>query len=281
MKAEVMKACVCTAMVATLFGASAAEPQKPDPEITAKTEQKARPKRTPAEMAERRRHSMMKSFGGFVRKENSAKGKVVFLNAQKRLPANAFRSAFNVIDTKVHPLWELKDVASVKVANPAADIRAAGGEIGVVLLESDELPALVTAPEAGWAEVNVTALAAKCENDENLAKRVRKEILRAFALIAGGAFMTRDPIVMRGDIRLPQELDLISSATYGIDVVEAMGRGLPRVGVTPWVQETYLRACQEGWAHSPTNEFQQKIWDKIHALPSDPIKIKYDPKRDK
>lgn len=230
-------------------------------------------KLTPEEFRARRRASEMKRFGGYLRKDGTASGKVVFLNAQRRIPAASLRRACEHIEDHVHPVWELKDVQGVKVSNPLADIRAAGGEIGVVIIDDPDLPALVTAPEVGWAEVNVGALTPFVENDDNLAARTRKEILRAFALIGGGAFMTRDPIVMRPDIRKPQELDLIGHEEYGLDVIMALERGLPLAGVKPWQVETYKKACEEGWAHSPTNDFQKRVWDKVHQLPTNPLPL--------
>ena len=42
---------------------------------------------------------------------------------------------------------------------------------------------------------------------------------------------------------------------------------------------TYKKACEEGWAPNPTNEFQKAIWDKVHELPTEPIKIKPEEKK--
>ena len=39
---------------------------------------------------------------------------------------------------------------------------------------------------------------------------------------------------------------------------------------------TYKKACQEGWAPNPTNEWQQAIWDETRQLPTKPIKIEFD-----
>ena len=41
----------------------------------------------------------------------------------------------------------------------------------------------------------------------------------------------------------------------------------------------YLVAVQEGWAPQPTNDVQKAIWDKVHALPTEPIKIKPEEKK--
>ena len=217
--------------------------------------------------------SRMVSFGGYVLKEGSAHGKVVFLNAQQKVKSADLGKAMKVIEDVVHPLYELKDVETVKVSNPAADIANAGGTIGVVIADVAAAPALLVAPENGWAVVNVSALEKDCPNADTLIARTRKEVLRAFAMVGGGAFVARDPEVMRMDVRVPKDLDLIAYETYGVDVKSGFENNLPLTGITPWRKVTYKKACQEGWAHSPTNEYQKRIWDKVHQLPTNPLPL--------
>lgn len=227
---------------------------------------------TPQQMVEHRRMMDMKRFGGIVRKANTASGKVVFLNAQKSVSAADLKPALDEIEESVAPLWELKDVEGVKLVNPAEDIRKAGGKVGVVLAESPDVPALLVAPEAGWAVVNVTPLKDGA-SAEQLAHRVRVELLRAFALAGGCSFLTRDALVLRPDVRVASDLDLVKEVSYGVDAKFGLSRGLQNYGVTPWKRASYRQACKEGWAPSPTNDVQKKIWDKAHQLPTKPITI--------
>ena len=44
---------------------------------------------------------------------------------------------------------------------------------------------------------------------------------------------------------------------------------------------SYQKACEEGWAPLPTNDVQKAIWDKVHAVPKNPMKIEFDPKQGK
>lgn len=219
--------------------------------------------------------------GGYVRKAGSAYGKVVFLNAQKRVPREALGAAFKEIDLNVHPIWTFEDVEGVKLTNPKADIAKRGGNVGVVLGECADLPALVVAPEEGWAVVNVAMLAEGTSDAEKIASRVRKELLRAFALAGGASFMARGAIVMRGTVRTAKELDSIPEESYGVDALMALENGLPNYGVMPWRQTTYKRACREGWAPQPTNEYQRAIWNDIRQIPNNPIKIEFDPAKGK
>lgn len=222
-----------------------------------------------------------RQFGGFATKPNSAKGKVVVLNAQKIVPAADFRAAVDYISKEVNPEIAIVDADAVKTANPMADIVQQGGKLGVVLVDSPDLPALLTAPENRWSIVNVAALKDGAKDAAALAKRVRIEILRGFALASGCAFMTRDPIVMKMGVLIPEDLDVIKEEAYGVEIRWTLGMALPTYGITPWKVTTYRQACEEGWANAPTNKWQKKIWDKVHEIPSQPLTIKYEGKKDK
>lgn len=224
---------------------------------------------------------MMKRYGGIVRKANSGMGVVLFVNAQSKVSTAEIRMIEKRFSENLCISCITKEFSSINLANPTADIKALGGNLGVVVVDKAELPALLTAPEEGWAIVNVAALSADVPDGEKLASRTRKEILRGFALVAGGAFMTRDPIVMRKDVRIAKDLDLIPAESYGLDVINAMKSVYPYFGVKPWKQTTYRKACEEGWAPAPTNDAQKAIWDKVHAPPEKPLKITYDKDKQK
>jgi hypothetical protein len=239
----------------------------------------AKRKRTPEELEERARTSEMRRHGGTIRKPGSAYGKVVFLNAQKKVKSADLKGALDEIENTVHPIWEIKDVESVSLPNPAGDFKSHKGDVGVAIVDSDSLPALLLAPEEGWAVVNVAALSKGNPPADVLASRVRKELLRGFALAGGCAFMSRSQIVLRGDIRSPRDLDSIQEDSYGVEALMTLERMLPYYGVMPWKQATYKKACREGWAPAPTNEYQKAIWDKVHEPPATPMKIEFDPKK--
>ena len=42
---------------------------------------------------------------------------------------------------------------------------------------------------------------------------------------------------------------------------------------------SYQDACEMGVAPAPTNDVQKAIWDKVHAMPTEPIKIKPEEKK--
>ena len=125
---------------------------------------------------------------------------------------------------------------------------------------------MIAAPEEGWALVNRRA----CATPE----RTAKESVKAFALIAGAA-NSNYGVTFLSTTR-PQELDSISAIEFPVDISECIKKQLAIINVMPEVNVTYRQACQEGWAPPPTNEYQKAAWDKVHAPPEKPMKIKYD-----
>ena len=242
---------------------------------------KGKPKHTfaPGEFERRARESYERKSGGIIRKQNSAKGAVLVVNAQDRVNRRDLDAALCHIDETVHPILEYREAKDIKTVNPKADIERLGGKVGVVIADEPDAPALMVAPEEGWAVVNVRALAVDSPTAEVLAARTRKELLRAFALAGGCSFMARGQIVVREGLHTAKDLDTIPIEEYGVDVLMTLGRSLPSYGVMPWIETTYKKACQEGWAPAPTNDIQKAIWDKVHQLPSEPIKIKPEVKK--
>lgn len=236
----------------------------------------ARPTRklTREEAKARHEKMMMRRYGGVVRKAGSAHGRFVFVNAQSRVGDADFKRVMEVIDEKIFLTCEYAKATVAKPWNPSGEIKSLKADMAVVVVDSDDVPALLTAPEARWAVVNVRPLADGCDG-EALSHRVRVEMLRAFALIGGAAFMQMDPVVMMGNVLSAKDLDMIREEGFGVDVAYAISKRLPELGVTPWKETTYKRACEEGWAPAPTNDFQKAIWDKVHAIPTEPLKIKY------
>ena len=67
--------------------------------------------------------------------------------------------------------------------------------------------------------------------------------------------------------------------TIPVDMVNYYQEYLKTLGVTTRAVTSYKTACKEGWAPAPTNDVQRAIWDKVHAMPTAPIKIKPEEKK--
>ncbi len=151
------------------------------------------------------------------------------------------------------------------------------GELCIFVDDSESDRALCVYPEQNEAHVNVRVLKADGTKGERLAARTRKEILRAFAFIAGGASSAAE-ISLLGKVSKPSDLDLLRERIPN-EVEMRFPSYLKKIGITPYRCVTYSLACEEGWALAPTNKHQKAIWDKVHAVPATPMKIEFDPKK--
>ena len=219
----------------------------------------------------------LRATGGTITKANSGKGRLVVLNAQGKVATDDLVSIRKPIDQYVHVDMSFQDSASLTLSTVGEAIRSSGGTVGVGIVEDAALPSLLAAPETGWALVNVAKLAADNPDAATLLSRVRKEVLRGVAFVTGCAFMSQADPVMR-DVAKPGDLDALGEM-FGGEILMHMRTSAPRYGLVPWYVTTYKQACQEGWAPAPTNAYQKAIWDKVHAMPTEPIKIKPETKK--
>lgn len=216
--------------------------------------------------------------GGILERPDSFKGKVLIVDARSNpntkllIPsAEAFckQQKFNVsIISSVLPHDK----------SPKIHLSELGGQIAVFITEKENAPALLIAPEEGWAIVNAKPLSAGVEKSRIAPLRIQKEVLRALGFICGG--MSSQFIGSLADsITQSSQLDLYSELSLPADVQQSYKNNLANFGVTPYQHATYRQACKEGWAPAPTNDIQKAIWDKVHAAPKNPMKIEFDTKK--
>lgn len=194
-------------------------------------------------------------------------------------------------DAKIVSIVNKQDLVSLEFLKQVGDSIKSGVQLSVqidstnravnagVVVEvvSNDYPAnIMVAPENGYAMVNVRRLASDNPDGELLKKRVMKEIWRAFVYALGGG-NNQQPMCLMKPVVSMADLDALQSVCpcpmAFSPVVEAAGR----LGVTPVRRTSYRQAVVEGWAPQPTNDVQKVIWEEMHAKPSNPIKIKYDP----
>ena len=223
-----------------------------------------KPKLTPEE----RQQLIMKKVGGFI--EVEAKGSLVVVNAQSTLSADAFT---NVIALARKNLQIQVDVKEGKFDLPVAAkaIEAFGGTAGLFIVDDPALPMSLVSHEELWGVVNLAPLK-KDAAGEKLEKRAAKEFNRVLAFTFSSGLSRQNTSVMK-PIATPEDLDSVVNTFLPFDVLTGIFNTLPKYGITRKQRVPYRKACQEGWAPAPTNEFQQAIWDKVHELPSKPITI--------
>ena len=100
----------------------------------------------------------------------------------------------------------------------------------------------------------------------------------AFARVAADLFVPegRNTRCSRADVEA-----LFRGDSFTLAARDEILKFLPEIGFSPAAVATYLTACSEGWAPAPTNDVQKAIWEKVHAIPKQPIKIDFDPKKGK
>ncbi len=225
------------------------------------------------------RVSAITRLGGRVVKPGSQKGKIAVIDAQSRVAA----SNFLAVAQNVASYTKLNVVYEKAAPGEAAKLKAASAaDFAVVVVDDETTPAMLVAPEDGWAVVNVAKVGRNLKSAQAMEKffvgRCRREVIRAFSLLCGGGSSAYP-----GNVMNAAKLEDVDKYDEGIphDMIMAYTAYLANYGVTPKIEAVYAKACREGWAPRPTNDVQKAIWERVHAVPDKPIKITFDPKRDK
>lgn len=150
------------------------------------------------------------------------------------------------------------------------------GDMTVFVVDDKSMPSILVASEDCWAVVNIARL--KDPRVQFFAMRVKKELVRAFALLCGGAASNYQG-GLSGPMTSMKDLDKVVDYRLQVDVRERCVKYARSFGITPQITTTYLAACSHGVAPAPTNDYQKAIWDKVHAPPANPMKIEFDPKK--
>ena len=215
--------------------------------------------------------------GGALIKPGSQRGAIAILNQQSRVDKSAFETVKATIEKNQKVV--VKVVTEDKSVQPLAGMKKTNANFVIAVVDDTSSPVMAVAPEERWATVNVAKLAVGADGKEAqgefLASRLRKELLRAFAFLCGGAGSQ-----FEGNIMCASQVAQLDEYQEFVpmDMVKRAEKYMARCGVTPLRFATYRQACKEGWAPAPTNDVQKAIWDKVHAIPKTPMKIEFNPK---
>lgn len=265
---------LCIATCTSYIAIAATQQAKLTPEeIKAKQEAFASlsPEERQRAIEERQKHFVERT-GGYVRNTTGQKGRVLIANMQTNVPLDGLLKSVS----KLADIMKIAiDVENVQVASASGTpefLKEKSANAVVYIMEAGSSPLLIS-PDERWAIVSVAAL-----GDANIPSRLQKETLRALTFLCGGT-ASGYPNPMTFPVTDVRQLDLIDSPDLPIDVIQRMQQYLERLGVTPYKQATYRTASKQGWAPPPTNDVQRAIWDKVHAIPANPMKIEFDPKK--
>lgn len=160
------------------------------------------------------------------------------------------RTPFIVIPTKPIEFADFSATAKFHKAN-----------LAIFIVQDASLPMSLVAMESRWMMINAAkVLDANVSSDVNC-KRLRREMARCLKAFFSSVAQGKDSYVVSSGI----DLDLISVDPIDGQALFNIIHGLPNFGLKPERKTTYKKACQEGWAPAPTNDYQKAIWEQIKA----------------
>lgn len=208
-------------------------------------------------------------------------GTFLFVNAQSVVfetsfekPVKRIAEDFN-IDVRLVP-GEQPDIRNIP--NRLAELKAKGA---IWIVNDPMLPTVLAACENGWAFLNVAPVLADAPAQDTIDGRIVRLVNRLFAYIHGAYDSTMMPQCVLKNAHGMDGIDALICKDYSPEAFSKVSGFLAGAGYKQARRGTYYDACEEGWAPAPTNDVQKAIWDKVHQLPTKPIKIVPESKRRK
>lgn len=168
---------------------------------------------------------------------------------------------------------------SFVVADDSFPQEKVGVEVSLVdEIQGEPSCGVLAAPENGWARMAVKRLVSDSPGAERRSRRLRLEMFRAAAMAAGLGIAMNQPCVM-APVSSLKDIDMIRMDRFSPESANVFEGAAERIGISKVSVKGYRQACREGWAPAPTNDVQKAIWDKVHQLPTEPIKIKPETKK--
>lgn len=205
-----------------------------------------------------RRERMMTKTGGMI--DFPGKGKILYVNCQSKISAYDVQKRCDKIQYVTKFPCEVRE-GTWKFG----DTKPSDASIAIFIIDDESLPMSLVAVEAGWAVVNTATL--------KLEPRFSKELTRVTTLLGGAGYSPIATSVMHA-VKNPSDLDKAIDG-FTMDMYNAILGNLKGLGMAPMRKTTYLKACQEGWAPAPSNDYQKAIWNQTHEIPTEPLKIEY------
>jgi len=213
---------------------------------------------------EERRLLVQQKTGGLVRHVTGEKIFLV-LNFQKKVSHEVINEMAKNISQAMMFSCDVEQVDATDVRK-AIHSQLAKSNVGVVLAitDSPDEDGLIIAPENRWAIVNTRRLEEGSPEKVKLDERFRKEIWRAIGYLMGSNNQASQSCLLQAN-KGGKELDLINSIAIDSNIfanIMAVSKAWNLKIATP---STYRKACEEGWAPMPTNNFQKAIWEEVKA----------------
>lgn len=249
-----MMMCGMVAVLSAVFaqvGPVANAPVGPRKELTPEVKQKIR-------------RQIMQKTGGWIIKEGTGSGRCVFVDTQKKMPKESFSAAAEKIGALLNCKVEYEQSErNITVQTAPESLKVIKAQAAIFIIDDPTYPTTLVAPESRWAMINAAALAKDGPTQQVLAKRATREAWRVFAQLLGASNASMEGGCVLDPVSSLVELDTLKADCFCPEPLSKIIAHLRTIGVTPYVRTTYRRACEQGWAPPPTDEFQKGVWDQL------------------
>ena len=239
---------------------------------------------TPEQIAARRmgkRERMLRKTGGFVMRVPEKAGCLKVINAQSVVASESLEPFVKDMGRFTSSIVKLEDSkGQVTVETATAELQKSGANGCIFIVDNASYPISLVAQEAKWGIVNVAALNTNGADVQTVALRTAREAWRVFALVVGAGDTSMGHCLLK-PVFTPEDIDKLATNSISPEPLLAIKDHMEAMGIKQVSRCTYLDACKEGWAPAPTNEYQKAIWEQVHAIPKNPMKIEFDPKKGK
>ena len=216
----------------------------------------------PALTPEERQQRMLAATGGFVTSPGTG-GAVLLLDMTGGRAGQTVAETARLLGSALR-VRAVSEERRPQRGIPEREIRAAlagaGTAAAVAVIADPAQPGLLIAPEDRWAVVNAARVLAAGGEQRDV--RLRKEIWRAVGLLMGAGSTGAAQCPFR-PVFSAEDLDAFTGFQLAPATLSAVSAYAKAAGIAQVRQTTYRKACEEGWAPAPTNDFQRAIWEEV------------------
>ena len=206
----------------------------------------------------------------------AGKGCVVFVDCRPEGTSSDFLESVTVVHKTLGIVVTNSVGHTFRLANAEEQLHKSRGSVAVFIVDDPALPMTLTATESRWSLVNVAPLKADKPDKAKFARRLSILAVRQAYRVLGSDEAKGEDTCFHAILSLP-DLDAVTSFDLTMGVELAVNEVMGLRGIEVPLYGTYEDACELGLAPKPTNDIQRAIWEKVHAPPKTPLKIKFDP----
>lgn len=204
------------------------------------------------------RAAAIERSGGIVMRKDMGKGRILFVDCQKRVPAAEAAEVADALTKVMRMNVEVTNGVFASIGELPARLASSGANGALFIVDDPALPVALSATEDRWAVVNVRPLADSADGAK-LANRLKCQLCRAFSATFGWASVHGGMMSVLKDVK---GLDSLPVGSLGAENANRIRHQLKEIGLSPFPVGSYRSACVMGWAPPPVNDLQRKIWEE-------------------